>query len=295
MRSAAPVEGLPRSRVTLPQRVVGLAVQTADRLPFVEDRPQPISRGFPLRRGVGQLLGFGGQRLLAGRLSRALLVATRTIGGGDSFGPLTNAGKPGRQRIDIAEHIRRRQRLGQPGRGGLDLARVAGARSQPLFHQRDLGGQVVESQTEMGERGFRIAGLPGPDDPLAGRADQPYRSVGVDASESVWIVGQRARHGVRVGTGCWLRPGPRSRPWGGPGFVVWLFRRHRLPSPTLRAVIGHAPAAHCGAVNCTRGESLEYSRLDLPSIEAACGSVRSELALPPPERPFFRSRFGPWR
>src|SRR4029077_7520027 len=33
VRSAAPVEGFPRSRVTLPQRVVGLAVQTADRLP----------------------------------------------------------------------------------------------------------------------------------------------------------------------------------------------------------------------------------------------------------------------
>ena len=149
------------------------------------------------------------------------------------------------------------QRFGQPGRGGSDLARVAGARSQPLFHQGDLGAQVVESPAEMDERGFGVAGLPGPDDPLAGRGDQPYRPVGVDASESVRIVGQRPWDWVRVGTGCWFGPGPGSRPWDGTGFVVWLFRRHELPSPTLRAAIGRAPAAHRGAVNCTRGSSFE--------------------------------------
>src|SRR5580693_657994 len=278
MGSASPVEGFPRSRVAFPQRVVGLAVQTADRLPFVEDCAQPVAGSFPLRRGVGQLLGLDGQGLLAGRLGCPMLVPTGALGGGDSVGMLTNAGKPRGQRIDITENMCGRQRFAQLHRVGLDLARVARARSQPLLHQRDLGAQVVESPTEMRERGFDVARLPRSDDPFAGRADQPYRPVGVDASESVWIVGQRPGDWVRVRAGCWFGHGSRSRPWYGPGFVMGLFRRHELPSPTLRAAIGRAPAAHCGAVK-SRGRSYRHSRLDLTSIEAACWAVRSQLAL----------------
>ena len=255
MGSAAPVEGLPGRRVALPQRVVGLAVQTADRLPLVEDRAQPVAGGFPLRRVGGQILGLGGQRLLAGGLGGPMLVAPGAVGGRGRFGALGNAGKPGGQRVDVAEHVARRQRFGQAGGGGFDLACIAGTGRQPLFHQRDLGAQVIESPAEMGERGFGVAGLPGPDDPLAGRADQPYRSVVVDASESVRIVGQRSGDRVRVGTGSRSGPGARSRTRDRPGFVVWLVRRHELTSPTLRAVIGRAPAARCGAVNCTCGRS----------------------------------------
>ena len=95
MGSASPVEGFPRSRVALPQCIVGLAVQTADRLPFVENRAQPVAGGLPLRRGVGQLLGFGGQSFLACGLACAMLFATRAIGGRDRFGVLSNAGQPG--------------------------------------------------------------------------------------------------------------------------------------------------------------------------------------------------------
>ena len=77
---------------------------------------------------------------------------------------------------------------------------------------------------------------------------------------------------VRVGAGRWFGPGPRSRPRGGPGLVVWLVRRHELPLPTLRAVTGRASAAHCGAVD-TRcfGQHLT-------SIEAACSLKWPELA-----------------
>ena len=85
----------------------------------------------------------------------------------------------------------RRQRLGQPCRGGFDLACIAGTRGQPLFQQRDFGAQVVESPTEVGKRSFGVAGLPRPNDPLAGRADQPHRPVVVDAAEPVGIAGRR--------------------------------------------------------------------------------------------------------
>jgi hypothetical protein len=45
---------------------------------------------------------------------------------------------------------------------------------------------------------------------------------------------------------------------------VWLVRHHELPLPTLRAVVGRAPAAHCGAVD------TRYFGQYLISIEAAC-------------------------
>ena len=57
----------------------------------------------------------------------------------------------------------------------------------PLLHQGDLSAQVVESPTEMGERGVRFSGLPGADDAFAGRADQPHRAVSVDAAEAVRV------------------------------------------------------------------------------------------------------------
>ena len=160
MRSAPPVECLPRRRIALPQRVVGFAVQAADRLPFVKDRAQPVAGNLPLRGGVGQFLGFGGQRLFAGGLGRAMLVATSAFGGGGGIGVLGDAGEPGGQRVDIAEHVRGRQRFGQRCRGGFDLARIAGAGGQSLLEQRDLGAQVVEPPPEMGECRFGVAGLP---------------------------------------------------------------------------------------------------------------------------------------
>ncbi len=42
--------------------------------------------------------------------------------------------------------------------------------------------------TEVGERRFGVARLPGTDDSLAGGADQPNRSVVVHAAESVGVL-----------------------------------------------------------------------------------------------------------
>ena len=178
-----------------------------------------------------------------------MLVATSAVGRGGGFGVLGDPGQPGGERIDVSEHVRAGQRLGQARGGGFDLACIAGTGGQPLFQQRDFGAQVVEATAEVDERRFGVARLPRSDGSLAGSADQPHRSVVVHAAESVWVTGGRRRNRVRVGAGRRFGPGPRSGPRDGPGFVVWLVRRHELPLPTLRAVIGRAPAAHCGAVD----------------------------------------------
>jgi hypothetical protein len=103
----------------------------------------------------------------------------------------------------------------------------------------------------MGECGFDVTGLPGPDDALARGGDQPYRPVGVDTSESVWIIGRRGGDLVWVGSGCRSGPRPWPRGRGGPGLVAGLFRRHdcrHLPFARLRSA--HLPRV---AAPSTRG------------------------------------------
>ena len=65
VRAAAAVERLTGLGEPLPQQLVGLAVDAADRAPLVEDRLEPVARLLPLRRLGRQRLGLGGQRLLA--------------------------------------------------------------------------------------------------------------------------------------------------------------------------------------------------------------------------------------
>ena len=129
---------------------------------------QPVAGGLPLGGVGGQLLGLGGQRLLAGGLRGAMLVAPglSPARGGVSACSAIVASRAASASTSPSTDARR-QALGQRRGGGLDLAGVAGARRQPLLHQRDLGVQVVEAPAEMGERGLGVAGLPGPDDPLA--------------------------------------------------------------------------------------------------------------------------------
>ena len=126
VRTAASVERLARRRVPLPQRVVGLAVDAADRLPLVEDGAHPVTGGLPLRRRGGQLLGLDGERLLASRLLGAELLALGLLLLRGAVGLRDDRGQPLGQRIDIAEHVRLGQALGQGHRRGADLARVAG-------------------------------------------------------------------------------------------------------------------------------------------------------------------------
>lgn len=130
-----------------------------------------------------------------------------------------NVGQPAGQRVDVAQHASGRQRFQQRARVGVDLARIPGARHQPLLHQGDLGAQIVVASAEIGERRLGVTGLPRTDDPFAGRAEQPHRAVVVDTAESVRIaVGQRRRRMCRRvggGPGRCTRPGTwsRSGPW----------------------------------------------------------------------------------
>jgi hypothetical protein len=125
MRAAAPVEVLPGRRVTLPQRIIGLAVQPADGPPLFEDFAQPIARRLPLVRIHGQILGFRRQRLLAGGLSGAELVALGPLRLGGFVGVLDDRGQACGERVDVTEHVRLRQGFGECGGGRLDLARIA--------------------------------------------------------------------------------------------------------------------------------------------------------------------------
>src|SRR5699024_1028581 len=121
------------------QRVVGSAVHAADGAPLVEDRAQPIAGSLPVGGVGGEVLGLGGQRLLAGGSRRALLVAALPVGGGRGVGVLHDHGEPSRQGVDITEHRGGRQGFGQRRRRGLDFAGVTAAGGQPLLQERDLG------------------------------------------------------------------------------------------------------------------------------------------------------------
>ena len=103
VRAAAPVERLARRGVALPQRVVGLAVQARDGAPLVEDLAQPVAGGLPLRRVGGDVLGLGGEGLLARGLRGAVFVALLALLGGMGVGLLDDGAQPGGQRVDVAE------------------------------------------------------------------------------------------------------------------------------------------------------------------------------------------------
>ena len=133
---------------------------------------------------------------------------------------LGDRGQPGGQRVDVTEHAGRRQAFGQRRGGRLDLAGVAGAGLQPVLHQRDLGGQVVEAAAEMRERGLGVARLPRADGPLAGGGDQPHRAVVVDPAEPVRIAGRAVGTAGAGGAARWARSRPRSGRGPGPGGVA---------------------------------------------------------------------------
>ena len=144
-------------------------------------------------------------------------------------GLLDDRGQPGGQCVDVAEHRRGGQALGERGRGGLDLAGVAGARGQPALHQRDLGVQVVVAAPEVRVRGLGVAGLPRPDGALTGRGDQPDRAVGVDAAEPVRVARWRVRDHGRSVAGPAGAGARRSRS-GARAWVIRLTRWSSYPS-----------------------------------------------------------------
>ena len=82
VRTAAAVERLAGLGEPLPQQLVGLAVDAADRPPLVEDRLEPVAGLLPLGGLDGERLGLDGERLLPRHRSGALRVAGRP-GGSD--------------------------------------------------------------------------------------------------------------------------------------------------------------------------------------------------------------------
>src|SRR3712207_6855701 len=67
VRAAAPAEGVAGGGEPRPQRLVGLAVDAADRLPLLDDRLEPVAGRLPGRRLRGDLLRLGRQGLQIGR------------------------------------------------------------------------------------------------------------------------------------------------------------------------------------------------------------------------------------
>src|SRR3712207_8177227 len=102
VRAAASAEGVPGGGEPRPQRLVGLAVDAADRLPLLDDRLQPVTACLPRRRLGGDLLRLGGQRLLAGDLGgtrRGLLGPV--VGRGGARGLQHGPGPPG-EAVEVA-------------------------------------------------------------------------------------------------------------------------------------------------------------------------------------------------
>ena len=116
MRPAPAVERLAGRGIPLPQCVVGLAVQPADGPPLLEDFAQPVARDLPLGGVGGQILGLDGQRLLAGGLRGALLLALGLIRLSGLVGVLDDRGQPGGKGIEVTEHGAV-GRVGERGRG----------------------------------------------------------------------------------------------------------------------------------------------------------------------------------
>src|SRR4051794_19212168 len=143
VRAAAAAERVTGGGEARPQRLVGLAVDAADRLPLLDDRLEPVAGGLPGRRLGGDLLRLRGQRLLAGDLRGAgggFLGAG--LGRGLVGGPHHRPGTGG-QAVEVAHRGGGGDRVGQRLRLGLEFARVAGVRLEPRLQQRHLGGQVV--------------------------------------------------------------------------------------------------------------------------------------------------------
>ena len=144
----------------LPQRVVGLAVDALDQLPFVDDRAQPVARCLPRGGALGDLLGLDGQGLLGrGRLGSGL-----SAGGAGrsafSWAAASSASIRAPRAVEITDGggVRAAAPSGRAPECG--WRRVAGAGGEPVLEQRHLGRKIVEAADVIGQARFGVAGLP---------------------------------------------------------------------------------------------------------------------------------------
>jgi hypothetical protein len=219
VRPPAPAEAVPGRREPRPQRLVGLAVDPADRLPLLDDRLEPVAGGLPRRRLGGDLLRLGGQRLLAGDLRGARGGLLGAGLGGGLVGGADHGTGPGGQTFEVSDGGRAGDVVGQRLRLLLQLARVAGVRLEARLEQPDLGGQVGVAAGVVRQPLGRLAGLPAAHRPLAlGRAHvdgavlvdpAPAGRVLDDLLDGGRNSGRRRRRRVRCGTGHDRRGGGR--------------------------------------------------------------------------------------
>jgi len=229
MGSTPTVEAVARLGVALPEDVVGFAIDTLDRLPFVEDLPETVAGRLPLRRLRTDLLGFGGQCLLAGDGVGACLLLALPDLVGDLVGTPDDCGQSRVQSRNIADHMGVGQLVEQMSGCSLRLARIARPRGKTLLQDLHLGGQIVEASGEVVESLFDGARLPRPDFALTVFGLQPHHAVLVDPAELVRIAvrdqrggdHRRGLHYVRTGrrTGSGTRFGARTRLGLGSGGI----------------------------------------------------------------------------
>ena len=180
MLTSAAAELVAGSGVALPQGLVGLAVDTFDVLPFLDDGPHPVTGGLPLRVTGSELLGLGNQSFLGRHRTRAGFVAGQELLGQLGLGRDPQLGQRRGQRGQVTDDRGVGEGVLHGGRlvpGGFGLA---GARIQAPPQQVDLGGQVgvaalVERHTFRG-----VAGLPRADRPFAVGGPYEDGSVVVD-------------------------------------------------------------------------------------------------------------------
>ncbi len=243
MGATTTVERLPGLREPLPQRVVGLPVESAQRLPLVEDLAQTVAGGLPLCRFVPELLGLGGERFLAGRLllTGLVLLLLRLCRG--LLGAFHDRRQSRAERVDVADDGRGRQGLGECLGGRPGLLGVARAGRETSLEQGHLGREIVVAAAEVGEAFGGVARLPGADLSFPVSGLHPGGTVVVDAAEQARIAGGGGVRGMRRGrTGLGGAGG-----LGGTGLAAPGFGEPGLGVPGLGALLSVIAPRLCRA------------------------------------------------
>ena len=178
---------------------------------MVSGGPDPVAGALPLRRIVGEGLGFGGERLLACHCGVAVVGALRLHFLGHIVGGGGDCLQTGLQGADVADHVRGGQRVQQVLGGGTSLARIARPCRQTLLEDLDLGGEVLEAPRIVGEALLGAPGLPLADLPLAVGSLEPDHAFLIDPPELVRIAGRSGVMGDRRIRHRRCAAGPRTR------------------------------------------------------------------------------------
>ncbi len=164
------VELLARGGDPLPQVGVGAAVHPRDRPEVDGDRTEPLSDGLPVG-AAGEALALGDERLLRLHRGGGPLGALGLSLRGTFADRVQHRSQASGERVQITDHRRGAEGGQQPPRARGKTRQVGAGDGQPLFQQRDFGGQIVVAPGEVGKALRRGACPPGADGALTrGRA-----------------------------------------------------------------------------------------------------------------------------